>query len=114
MPIYYDVVGDQLKLYPAPSADDVTTTAGLRVVFQRQPDYFSSTDTSVEVGIPRMFHDLPALFACNKYAKANSLGEKARELDNELAIRKQDIKNFFSKRNVDRKKTIRPAYRSSR
>lgn len=113
-PIYYDVSGDVIKLYPAPSSTDVTTTAGLRVFFKREADYFVYTDTTKEFGIPRTFHDVPILFACARMAKANDMTSKARELDNLLEKRKVDIKNHFNIRNSERKLRIKPAYRSAK
>jgi len=113
-PIFYDVAGDVVKLYPAPRTADVTTTAGLRVFFKREADYFVYTDTSKEFGIPRTFHDVPILFACARYAKANDMTSKAREIDSLLEKRKLDIKNHFNLRNSERKLRIKPAYRSAK
>lgn len=113
-PIYYDLRGDILTVFPAPSASDVTTTAGLRIKYQREMDYFTSADTTKEPGIPRQFHDIPVLFGCAKFAKANSMGDKARELDAEIARRVNDLRDFFTKRNVEGNKIITmkstPAY----
>jgi len=113
LPLYYDVVGDQLKLYPAPSSTETTSSDGLRVIYQREPSYFTSTDTTKQFGIPRVFHAMPVLFACSRYAKQNSMTDKARELDAEIERKRQDIKSFFNSRNVDKRKSIRPAYRSA-
>jgi len=114
MPVYYDLKGDILTLFPAPATGQVTMSAGLRIVFQREADYFTSSDTTKELGIPRIFHDVPVLFACAKYAKANSMGDKARELDAELTRRVKDLKEFFTKRNLEGNKIITmkstPAY----
>lgn len=110
-PVYYDIDGQTLKLYPAPTATDTTLTAGLRVKYQREPDYFVYTDTTKEVGIPRMYQNLPVLFACNQYAKQNSMADKARETDAEIARVSANIKDNFSKRNADKKLRINPAYR---
>ena len=112
-PIYFDIEGQTLKLFPAPSSTETTLTDGLRVHYQREPDYFVYTDTTKEVGIPRMFQDLPVLFACDKYAKQNSMADKARELDNEIIKITVNIKDFISKRNVTKPLSIRPAYRSA-
>lgn len=111
-PIFYDVVGDQLKLYPAPKTSDVTETAGLKLFYQRESDYFAYTDTNKEFGIPRTLHDIPVAFACGKYAKQNSMSEKARELDAEVVKRTQDIKNFFNTRNVEGKVRLTARYKS--
>lgn len=113
-PIYYDLQGNSVKLYPAPKADDVTLTAGLRIIYQREPDYFTYTDTSKELGIPRGYHDVPVIFGCAKYAKQNGMGEKARELDNEIQRRSQDIKNHFNTRGVEGKQRLQARYKSAR
>ena len=115
-PQYYDIVGDQLKLFPAPSSSAVNTSAegnGLRVIYQRYPSYFSSSDTTKAFGIPKIFDTFPVLFACSTYAKQNSMTDKARELDAEIATKRKDIKSFMNSRNVDKRKSIRPAYRSA-
>lgn len=113
LPQYYDVTGNSLKLYPSPNATQVTTTAGLKVFFQREPDYFETTDTTKVPGIPSIFHDVPALFACAKYAKANQMTEKARELDAELQKRMTKLVDFYSKRNVDQKPRLVARYKSA-
>jgi len=113
-PIYYDVVGNILKLYPAPKASDVTSDEGLKVFYQRESDYFEYTDTSKELGLPRTLQDVPIAFACAKYAKQNSMNDKARELDAEVQRRTQDIKNFFNTRNVEGKIRLKARYQSSR
>lgn len=112
-PMYYDIDGQVLKLYPAPATSSVTLSEGLRVLHQREPNYFTSTDTTKELGVPKMFTSLPVLFACKKYAKQNGMAEKAREIDNEIIREITNIKDFFSKRNVDKRLSIKPAYRSA-
>jgi hypothetical protein len=113
LPQYYDVTGDSVKLYPAPDATQVTTTAGLKVFFQREPDYFTTDDASRTPGIPSLFHDVPALYACNKYAKSNQMSEKARELDAEIEKRMAVLLRFYSKRNTDQKPRLQARYRSA-
>jgi len=113
LPIYYDVRGQSILLYPAPAAAQVTTTAGLKVYYKRNPDYFEAGDTTKQPGIPSLFHDIPALFACAKYAKSNTMSDKARELDAELARRTQELQTHYSKRNIDHKPVIRARYKSA-
>lgn len=114
MPRYYDIKSNSLFLYPKPSSTDVTTTNGLKVYFQREPSYFIYTDTTKKPGFASIFHDIPALFACAKYAKANSMTEKAREMDAMVARRLEDMQEFFRDRNVDDKLRITPRRKSSR
>jgi hypothetical protein len=41
------------------------------------------------------------------------MSEKARELDNEIQRRSQDIKNHFNTRNVEGKQRIKARYKSA-
>lgn len=114
-PMLYDLDGDVVKLYPAPKASDVTLSDGLRIVYQDGPALFSTTDTTKEFGLPKPFHSMPVLLACSRYAKQNSMQDKARELDAEIERKRVDIKDFISKRNnEDMRPRIRPAYRSAK
>lgn len=101
LPSHYDVKGDIVTLYPAPATGSVTMTEGLKVIYKRESDYFVSSDTTKEIGVPRMFQDIPCLFACSEYAKMNIIKEKARELDNEIIKRSQELKAHYSSRNID-------------
>ena len=113
LPQYYDITGDSIKLYPAPRATDVTLSAGLKVFFQREPDYFATDDNTQKPGFPSVFHDIPALIASNKYAKSNQMSEKAREMDVYIERRMEDLRRFYSKRNVDSKPKLQARYKSA-
>lgn len=101
MPEEYDISGDILTLYPAPSASAVTLSEGLRLFYLGDPNYFVYTDTTKEPGIPRPLQDMPVLFACAKYAKQNGMTEKARELDAEIQRRKVELNDTLGSRNKD-------------
>ena len=113
LPQYYDISGNTIRLYPAPNATQVTTSEGLKVFFQREPNYFTTDDDAQLPGIPSVFHDIPALIACNKYAKSNQMSEKARELDAYLQKRMEEMRRFYSKRNVDSKPKLQARYQSA-
>ena len=53
VPTMYDKFANSLLLSPIPNYN---STAGLKVVFQRGPSYFASTDTTKAPGIPTIFH----------------------------------------------------------
>ena len=101
MPTEYDISGDILTLYPAPSAGAVTLSAGLRLFYLGDPNYFVYTDITKEVGLPRPVQDMPILFACGKYAKQNGMTEKAREIDNEIQRKKIELNDTIGGRNKD-------------
>ena len=117
-PTYYDststsynyrLKGDILTINPTLTSGSVTLVDGLKVIYQSEPEYFTIADTLTELGVPRTFHDVPVLFACAKYAKSNSMTDKAREIDSELERRKGDITKFFNNRKVASVKRMTPA-----
>lgn len=112
VPTHYDIQGDALFLYPKPDVSQVTAANGLKVFFQRHPSYFTASDTTKKPGFAVIFHDIPVLHACAKYAKSSSMQEKARELDAEITKRKKQMIDFFSKRNPDYKPRMVAKFRS--
>ena len=100
-PEEYIVKGSTIQLKPAPASGGVTLSAGMKVIFKRPPVNFVSTDTIKVPGIPETFHDVPVLYACAKYAKQNSMTEKARELDAEISRREDQIEYHYSQRLID-------------
>src|ERR1035437_3893291 len=72
-PIYYDKQGSSIMLYPKPLATQVTSTAGLKIWFQRPPSYFVTSDTTKVPGFNSMYHRLVALIASRDYAMFKGL-----------------------------------------
>lgn len=67
MPQYYDIIGDTIKLYPAPATASVTTTAGLKIHFTRTADLFTTADTTQSPGLPSTHHVILAYMAAIPY-----------------------------------------------
>ncbi len=109
MPLYYDKIGDTIKIYPAPSASAVTLTGGIKVAFQRTASLFTFvSDTSAdtqEPGLPSTHHDLLAYMAsvvyCMKYKK-DRVGLYEKKIDE----KKKTLIKFYSRREKDRRKII--------
>ena len=74
-PLYYDILGDSIRLGPTPTSTQVTLTNGIQIVFKRTADLFTTTDTTQEPGLPSLYHVLLAYKAalpyCMKYKKEN-------------------------------------------
>ena len=80
-PEVYDIKGDSIRLYPAPTSSQVTLTNGIRVNFKRTIKLFTMSNSTTitsgeeddEPGIPSPFHFLIAYMAavpyCLKYKK---------------------------------------------
>lgn len=96
LPSHYDVQSNSVFLYPAPAASEVTTTAGLKLYYKRQPDYFVTTDTSKEPGIPSMFHRYLTLGASMDYFDVNS--KEASIIRARLDDMKEKIQDFYNGR----------------
>ena len=110
IPQYYDKVGYSLYLYPAPSKDYVTLDSGLKILISREiTELVNDTD---EPGFTTDFHRMLSLGAGIDWATAN--GDKSLELSlgDKMAIFKQNLQNFFGKRNKDTKTRIIPKRQS--
>lgn len=107
-PAFYDVMANSVFLYPAPAAANVTLTNGLKVYFQREPNYFLTTDTTKKPGFPSIFHRLVALWTAYYYYQANSV-PKANMITDEIKKMESEMTNYYSRRQVDQKSRFVPA-----
>lgn len=97
-PMYYDKLANSVFLYPAPNYD---STGGLRVYYQREPNYFLSTDTDKEAGFATVLHRLISLKASYDYAVANNLTDKITVLGAEIEKKNLELRKFYGRRNKD-------------
>ena len=108
LPEFYDILGDTLRLYPAPTSTSVTLTAGLKVDFIRTAVLFTAVSTTAadatEPGLPSPYHKLLAYYAsipyCMKYKK-----DRVAWLEKKWDEGVEDLLKHLSKRNPD-KRTI--------
>ena len=107
-PTHYDIIGDSIRLYPAPTSTAVTLTAGLKVRFTRTADLFTSaqvtTGTKVP-GLPSPYHIILSYMAaipyCQSY-KQDRVGLYKKEVES----LKNEIIKFFAHREKDKRKII--------
>ncbi len=113
MPIYYDLIGNSIFLYPTPSAADTTLTAGIRIYLSRDVHEFVITDTATEPGFPDMFHPYIAFGAANDYAVSkNMTPQRIQMLQLGLTRYEKMITDYYARRNRDKRVRIRPTTRS--
>ncbi len=105
LPVAYEITGNQLQLYPAPTATDTTLTNGLKLTYKRNSEYFATTDTTKETGLPEPFQELPALYACYDYAMIHNL-TKQGGLAKKIKEMEDDMQNHFRSRDSFRKPRI--------
>src|SRR3990167_9738252 len=68
--LYFDQVGDTIRLYPAPTSTTTTLTNGLKIYFKRTADLFTSAQVTTgtkEPGLPSPYHVLLSYFAAIPY-----------------------------------------------
>lgn len=102
-PIYYDLVGNSVFLYPTPATGYVTLSAGLKVYYDR--DVYQLSATSATPGFAKPFHRILSYSAALDYTKDEA--ERQFFLLQKARI-EQTMKNFYAKRNVDLNTNIRP------
>lgn len=111
LPLYYDLLGNSLFLYPKPSTTYVTATAGLKVYFSREVVEFNSTATSAEPGFVDNFHRMLPIGASMDYALGYLSNDVARinNLRAEWSAYEKEIQSFYGSRNIAKKLKISPS-----
>jgi len=106
MPVYYDLVGRSVFLYPKPGANYVTETDGLKMYFTRDIVEFTSTDTTDEPGFVNNFHRLLSIGASIDYATSYGMEDRVSVFQKQLDELKGELKRFYGSRNRNRKLKI--------
>lgn len=102
-PKYYDKFASSALLYPTP---DYSQDASLRVWYQRDASYFTSSDTTKQPGIPSIFHKYIALKIAEPYARDKRL-ENYVSIRNEIQkYEEEKIPEYYAKRNKDERPTF--------
>ena len=102
-PAEFDLVGNSLFLYPKPS---YASSGGLKIYYQRVPDYFTADDTTQEPGFAKPFHRLLSYGAAYDYAIAKNMMGKIPLLQTEIAKIEAGLIEFYSSRNRDMRQRI--------
>ncbi len=105
LPIYYDIMGRSILLYPIPVSSAVTLVSGLQVFVDRDVTQFPVTASSTQPGFATSFHRILSLAAAIDFLEDDS---KRQFLAQQKARLEQGLVRFYSKRNVERKNAIQP------
>ena len=111
LPRFYNLVGSNIELFPAPSSSEVTATAGLKIYVSREVDEFVSTDDTQEPGIPEPFHRILSLGASYDIALAKGLNNAA-QLKKEVEQLLFEMQEYYTKRNRYNVKRIIPSIKN--
>lgn len=94
VPSEYELVGNSVLLNPIPNYN---STGGLKVTFKRNGVKFASTDGSVAIGIPSLFHLFLARYGSLPYLIEKGLKHK-NDVASLIAQDEMAIKKFVSNR----------------
>ena len=98
-PVEYDWNGISMLLLPAPNYN---STAGLKIIFQRESKPFATTGTDSQIpGFASAFHYLLALGPAYEYARDEGL-KNVNSLRVELEQGRKELRDFYAARNVER------------
>lgn len=103
---YYDMRGDSLYLYPTPTA---AVTGGIKIWIVREPDEFTTSDTTQEPGIDEAFHRYISLGAAVDWAVAKKL-PNYNTLKAEFLELEGRMKQHYSNKIDDTNMQFKPAY----
>lgn len=110
LPIYYDLTSeDTIKLYPAPSATDVTLVNGLKVRFKRTAHLFTVDDTTAVPGFASPYHVILAYMAAIPYCMTYKK-DRVALYEQKVAQLKDELIKHYSRREKDVRKmmTMKP------
>ena len=105
MPRYYDLIGDSVFLYPAPSTANVVTAAGLKLHFDRNITEFSVTASTEVPGFATQFHRLLSYGAALDFE--GDVNKRTILVQRKDAL-EQGLKAFYGKRHREYRTRIRP------
>lgn len=103
---YYDLVGENIYLYPIP---DANVTNGLKIWFVREVDEFTTGDSAQEPGIDEPFHKYLSLGAALDYAVAYNL-ENKNNLSELLADYEQRMRAYYGRKDMDRQVILKSSF----
>lgn len=108
LPLYYDLVGRSVMLYPKPSSAYCTLASGLGVYISRDVTEFAVTASSATPGFATPFHRILS------YAAAIDFEHDGVEKDRLIAQKdrlERAMVDFYAKRDVENDTKIKPRQR---
>ena len=105
LPVYYDLMGDYITLYPKPSSAHVTLASGMAVYVDRDVTLFTTASTTAQPGFAPQFHRILSITAALDFEK----DPQQRQLFLLLKQRLEEgIKKFYSSRETESRVEIKP------
>lgn len=105
-PLYYDLVGRSLMLYPIPHSGHVTTASGMAVYVDRDVTEFATSATTATPGFAPAFHRILSYAAAIDFVQDSQHREFLARQKQRL---EQGLARFYSRRSVEAPTRIKPA-----
>lgn len=112
LPRYYDLKGNYVYLYPAPTSTSATLTSGLKFHVAREVDIFTTGDTTQEPGIPEPFHRILSLGAACDWLLVNGTSDQYNKWLGQYEQLRKELRDHFSDFNRDSRVAFKPAHRT--
>lgn len=104
IPYRYDKTGNGIFLDPIPNAN---ITSGLKIYINREPEYFTTNDSTKKPGFAGIFHEYLALRAAYTYARNLTLKNKT-DIESDMLKMEAAMVEYYGHRERDRKKKLSP------
>lgn len=105
-PLYYDLIGNRIMLYPAPHSGYVTLASGMAVYLDRDVTEFAVTATTTVPGFATAFHRLLSYAAALDFLQDDKqkafLAQQKQRLE-------QGLIRFYSRRSTENQTGLKPA-----
>lgn len=109
LPIYYDLMGTQITLYPTPTSTYCTTTSGMCVYVSRDMTEFDTTATTTTPGFPASFHKILSYAAAIDFVQNDQEKQTLLKMKDRL---EKGLTNFYQKRGAETDISIKPRHKS--
>lgn len=107
LPQYYDIIGNSIFLYPAPTSTDTTLTNGLKIYLARTVDNFAASDTTKTPGFAEDFHRLLSYGAAYDFLLKRDT-QKADRIRQEMTMMDNELLAYYGARHTDNRVRIKP------
>ena len=105
LPIHYDLIGNQITLYPPPASGSVTLSDGLCVRVSRDVTEFTSGDTTAQPGFATQFHRILSLAAAIDFEKDPTQLKLFSQMKDRL---EKGLQKFYGSRAIEGRPQLRP------
>lgn len=114
MPDEYDLMGETIRLFPAPDANSVTLTDGIKIYTTRQLEVFDPTDTTKEPGFDETYHRILSLGAAVDWLSTYGTQENVSNKKGLLDEMRQDLKEAYASRNPEAGTRLRTSHKNTK